>query len=328
MKLFHNLLVTIGNALLLFCCGVSLAFAQVGGDDFDSTVQALRTLYQTEQFEALEKALDQLAHSKDQFISGKTKASAAYWAFRRQMPGPGTQPNEIERIKRWREKIPGSPYSVLAESRYWYGMAWNARGTGYANSVDETAWAVFRESLQRAEAVLLEGPTALQDSPIWYQLLLTIAQDSHDLRSNPDQVLEAAIRKWPRYFDFYELRLTRLLPRWGGSWEDVDKFITRAATPLAKSEGDSLYARLYVSLQAQGIPTKETTARWGRLKPSFRDLVTRYPDPIFKNLYASYACLVKDKKELSAALQKIGPNELIPSVWLRDAPYENCQMLK
>jgi hypothetical protein len=51
-------------------------------EPFDVTVHKVGSLYRSEQFPALEVALDELARTNDKFISGKPKASAAYWAFR------------------------------------------------------------------------------------------------------------------------------------------------------------------------------------------------------------------------------------------------------
>jgi hypothetical protein len=63
---------------------------------------------------------------------------------------------------------------------------------------------------------------------------------------------------------------------------------------------------------------------WTRMKTSFRDLTTRYPDPVFKNLYASYACFARDGVAFREALAALGPGELDPKTWLAAYPHSAC----
>jgi hypothetical protein len=91
-------------------------------------------------------------------------------------------------------------------------------------------------------------------------------------------------------------------------------------------EGSSLYARLYISMQAKTpVPASEISSHWVTLKTSFRDLVERYPDARFKNLFASYACLVGDANQFREAMTALGPNELNPADWLEEAPLTSCE---
>lgn len=52
--------------------------------------------------------------------------------------------------------------------------------------------------------------------------------------------------------------------------------------------------------------------------------VSRFPDPKYKNLYASFACLAKDKALFSQAMSKISREELVPAWWLDGNSYESC----
>jgi hypothetical protein len=303
--------------------------AQENGETFATASRRVQMLYQSEQFTALEDAINELVHTNDKFISGKPKASAAYWAFRQQFPAPGVATNELEKIKRWREQIPQSSYAIFAESRYWYAMAWNGRGGNFAGRVQDESWKLFHANLQRAESLLLQSPASLKDTPLWHNLLLAISQDSTEVKSNPEQVLAAAALKWPQYYDFYEVRLTRLVPKWGGDWQTVDAFISHWAKKQSKLEGKSLYARLYISMQSSNaVPASEIKPHWGKLKGSLRDLVKRYPDPKFKNLFASYACLLGDAKQFRETMTASSATELNPMDWLPDAPYASCVDLK
>jgi hypothetical protein len=291
---------------------------------FDETVQRVAFLYQTEQFPLLERALADIVSSNKRYVSGNPASSAAYWAFRRLMPGPGVPSGTKDRVARWRAAIPQSYFVVFAEARYQYGNAWNARGSGYAGSVSKESWELFSTRLREAEQVLLKAPQQLRDTPLWHNLLLAISLDTDAVQSDPQDVFERAVKAWPAYYDFYNIVLTRLVPRWGGSWEKVDTFIDYWTKQQASREGASLYARLYINLRSQGITPDQTRLSWEKMKRSFVDLIARYPDPVFKNLYASYACFARDKAAFVEAMRGLPSNLLLRDYWLSGHSHEAC----
>jgi hypothetical protein len=291
---------------------------------FDETRRRVAGLYQAEQFSLLEQALAEIAASQTRFTSGRPATSAAYWAFRLLMPGPGVPVAEQDRMARWRAAVPHSSFATLAEARFLYAHAWNARGSGYAQSVSKEAWAIFAARLHEAERVLLRAPQPLQDTPWWHNLLLSVALDTRTAQTDPQATFIRGVTKWPEYYDFYDIMVKRLMPKWGGTWEKLEAFIVYWATQQAPREGTSLYARLYVNLRDQGVTPGETQVNWPHMQRSFGDLIARYPDPAFKNLYASYACFARDKAAFGDAMRGLPPALLMPQEWLAGHTHDAC----
>ena len=287
---------------------------------WEQTLQQIDFLYEKEHFVLLERAMQDAASSQKQFVDGDSPASAVYWAFRHMM-----SPGHRGKLTRWREAVPASNFLPFAQARLEYASAWNVRGGGYAASVSKESWELFGVRLQKAEEILLDAPEALKATPYWHNLLLAIVLDSPRRKNAPDAVFAEGVKRWPRYFELYELRLTRLVPSWGGSWQQVESFIDHWTKEVAASEGTSLYARLYGSLKDQGVTPDQTAMNWPRIRRSFEDLTTRYPAPRFKNLYASYACFARDKDAFSAATAKMSWNDLDTQVWLAGHSYEACR---
>ena len=314
------------TCLTLWLAGVSAALA-APGDDFENIARRILALYGEEQFATLDRELDEMIRKDEALTTGASATTAAYRAFRIRLAAPGVAPAELDRIKRWQAAIPGSPHALFAESRYWYANAWNQRGTDFAPGVKNEAWSAFRDDLRRAQSLLLESPKAAS-SPLAQNLQLAISQDLEGTKVDPDDVVKSSVAKWPHYYDFFTVRLTRLVPRWGGSAEAVEDFISAWSTRQAKLEGDSLYARLQIFVDQEGLLPASRTLNWPRLKASFRELVERYPDPRFRNLLASYSCRVRDAEEYRRVLASLRPEEIIPTVWLRESSYQSCQALK
>jgi tetratricopeptide (TPR) repeat protein len=291
--------------------------------DIASAVQQVRELYRTERFDELERTLDSMLASTRRFRSGATGASAAYWAFRLELRAPGVDAAEEGRVARWKAAVPKSRYAAFTEARYWYAAGWNTRGSGYAGSVAGEAWQVMEERLARAEDILLKNEPALGKTPLWHQLLLAIALDQRAPKRSADYIFNQAVQLFPSHYDFYELALTRMTPKWGGSWEVVERFISHWSEHLAASEGKSLYARLYVSLSMRDYPPRETRLDWNRMHASFRELVARYPDPAYRNNFASYACVYRDRAAFGEAIKLVGA-QISPHDWIAGHPYEAC----
>jgi|LNFM01.2.fsa_nt_gb hypothetical protein len=292
-------------------------------EDWDQALNRVVSLYNMGQFRLLERALSELAASDYRYPNGDPAVSAAYWAFRKVMPAPGAHEINRKLIDQWQKQFPNSHFAVFANARYAYALAWKVRGSGYAGSVSKESWELFSIRLREAAQILLKSPKALKDTPLWHNLMLAIEQDMGP-SGNPDRVFENAVKQWPRYYDFYEVRLTRLVPRWGGNWLAVEKFINYWSKQQAKTEGDSLYARLNFSLVRQGYTPDQTAMDWKRMRISLDDLTNRYPSIEFKNVSASYACFARDKDAFIKAMTKLKPGELSPNLWLSGSSYEAC----
>ena len=291
---------------------------------WNETKDRVTHLYKTSQFAALEAALKDASSSQNTFAEGDSPAAAAYWAFRLAIPAPGfVEPHQMM-VTRWKSVVPKSVFVEFLRARIAYADAWNVRGTGGPGSVSAESWDLFHLRLAEAEQILLNAPEELKRSPLWHNLLLAIVLDNPKSASKPDVVLERAAKRWPRYFELYELRLTRLVPKWGGSWPGVEAFIDGWTRRLAASEGVSLYARLYISLRNQSVTPDQTAMDWGRMRASLEDLTRRYPSPLYKNLRASYACYARDGDAFRSALAQLAPSDIERRSWLSGHSYDAC----
>jgi hypothetical protein len=182
----------------------------------------------------------------------------------------------------------------------------------------------FDNDLLAAEQMILQASKELQTIPIWHNLLLATALDSPRTTANANELLSAALLRWPKYYDFYEVALSRMVPRWGGSWDTVDRFIVKQSSVRKPAEGDSLYARLYWNVVASGASPSETLLSWPRMKLSLDSLIERYPDPVHKNVAASFACAYGDLPYAKKIRSQLPLAEVRPSVWIRGTDPNSC----
>ncbi len=121
----------------------------------------------------------------------------------------------------------------------WYTFkAWEARGNGFAHQVKDSAWPVFFGRLHKAQAALEAAHALRTDLPDAAYSMLTVVkglgeQANHDERYWFDECIKAQFD----YHAAYHSILDNLMPRWGGSHEqmldfaqeclDTDRFDTR-----------------------------------------------------------------------------------------------------
>ena len=288
------------------------------------TRERLETLYTAENWALLERALGEIVASGKRYESGVPATTTIYSLFRKRMGAPGMPSAEVQRVERWMTAYPKSSFATYALARTQYAAAWNLRGAGYSGSVSKESWELFEIGLQRAEKTLLNAPQALKDTPLWYHQMLAISLDLKKPVEQPLSLLERAGKKWPDYYGIYLIAINRLVPQWGGSWEEVDAAIGKWSTRAEQREGKSLYARLYFDAIFFGHPAHEMAINWPRMKVSLQDLTKRYPAAEYKNFYANLACVKRDKKTFAEAMQQIPRDELFESLWLNGHSYEAC----
>jgi hypothetical protein len=290
--------------------------------NYQTAASNLKQLYTMESFKALERALKELIASGKNFPAGEPMATAPYMAFRLAMPAPGTSPQEEERIKRWKTAVPNSYFAVFAEARYQYASAWEARGTSGPNSISPEAWELYDSRLAAAQKILDNAPTELKATPMWDMLTLAIALDSRSPNANIAATLKNAVKRWPRDFYLYKNTLDSIAQSEGGTWEVIDAFINYWSEQQKTTEGSSMYARLYI--HRNWALASGSKVNWPRMKASLEDLIARYPDPYFKNVYPSYACAKRDKPAFAKAINKLPKEELNTSYWAAGRTHEAC----
>ncbi len=288
------------------------------------TLDRLLILLERSDFALLERALTELGTSPALFAGGDSPAALAYRVLEEILQQDVRVPPADSWLARWRQARPDSSAMLqLLEGIRLQRKAWEVRGSGYASTVSRESWELFAEHLQQAEQLLLGVPEPLRQSPLWHLALLRVELDNRKPQVPPGVVFRNAVRQWPRHLDFYELMVFRLLPQWGGSWEEVEAFIDHWSRQLEATQGQSYYARLYASLSGQ-MTQARTAMKWGRMQAGFEDWLARDPTPDAMNKYASFACQARDKSAFGKALGRIPAEQLMPRMWLSEYSYEVC----
>jgi hypothetical protein len=196
---------------------------------------------------------------------------------------------------------------ALANTGYCY------RGTDVAGNVSQSSWDMLHSYNEQAHDVFLMAADRSTDSPFWHRALFSIGLADG---CSPEQLarrFERALVFDPCDIDIHTTRAYQLLPRWHGSYAELEQF-AKAAVVLTRSElGTSIYARIYASLNTmEAVPS--TKANWPKLKQGYEDWLSLVPNQWVINSYASMANAFDDNFTLHQILTK-RMTEYHPNAW-------------
>jgi hypothetical protein len=82
---------------------------------------------------------------------------------------------------------------------------------------------------------------------------------------------------------------------------------------------------MYTLYTSAGADVNVILGEWPKMRVAFRDLVTRFPDNRYANLYASYACSASDAAAYSEAIELLGIRALEEDLWLPTTSKTLCE---
>ncbi len=276
-------------------------------------------------FDTLEAMGNKLRKSKAQIANGLWHLSFFYHNIGDLHQRGGIEADwkaRQELIQRWVKAKPDSITARMALACFHRGYAWDARGYGFARTVTEDGWRLFRERHRRAKQVLMDAKKLEQKCPMWWADLQDVALAEGWNLDEFNKVFDEAIAFEPENALNYRMKSTYLLPRWYGKKEGVwQQFAAEACDKLGGEAGDIQYARIGWKFHENEIYDdflKESQYSWPRMKKGMEAIIRRYPDSL--SAPSELACLAVQAKDQECArlmFKRIG-SKVDFSVWEKD----------
>lgn len=150
----------------------------------------------------------------------------------------------FEKFDRWMAAFPQSPTPLTAKASGHIVLAWEERGSGYANTVSEAQWLLFRDNIERAKELLDKARTLPNHDADVYSKLVVVGMTQSADRETIDEYLAAARKIDPMYFPIYTNIAVDLLPRWGGAPGELGEFAEKMVADNPGDGGLEIYARI------------------------------------------------------------------------------------
>jgi tetratricopeptide (TPR) repeat protein len=148
-------------------------------------------------------------------------------------------PGRPQWLDDWMRQRPGSTSAWLMRGVHSMKWAWEARGSGYAETVSPQGFELFFERLAQAEAELYRAAELDPDDPTPWAALVMVGVGAQVGREQLWERFEQAIRRYPHHWRAHVNMLQGLCDKWGGSHEQMFDFVRSVSGRLP--EGHPLH---------------------------------------------------------------------------------------
>lgn len=281
-------------------------------------------------FEQLDKEAQNVRESKIRVVGGTWKIFSFYagvGTFANDHPVEADYNAKIGKIKEWIAARPESATPYIALASMYMGFGWHARGPGFASTVTDGGWRLFRERFELSKAPLLKAASLREKCPYWYTLVIDLALAEGWDKSLAREIREQANAFEPNYYHVNRQYANFILPKWYGAVGETESFVEEAADRLGGQQGDFLYFELasvtICSCKAEK-PAMDGLS-WSRIRRGYAVLNQLYGVNDMKaNRFALMAYAADDKASAREAFAKMG-DEFTFGVWRTRQSFEDAK---
>ena len=202
---------------------------------------------------------------------------------------------------RWK----GTALQHLTKGCAYLSYAWVARGTGYANTVNDESWKVMGARLKTAAEELEQAWQLDPKNPQICLEMMRVELGRGDEQNRLDTWFERGMKLDPASYDLCYAKLEYLRPRWYGSIEEMIDF-GRACTGNTNFAGPARLMLADAHLEAsreihddekRAVYWKQPNV-WQDIQKAFIQFFWLYPQEVgYRHNYARYAVLCDQWQE-------------------------------
>ena len=239
--------------------------------------QTVQRLLAEKDFTGLDALAKKLRSNKIRFASGKWCIFSYYDTVASPL---GTTADGWSKhdalLTNWCKASPKSVTALIARAEFLTSYAWQARGSGWANTVSPEGWQLFNQRLMNATELLAKARQFAEKDPHLWFIAQRAALGLGTARESYEKLFQEAVELEPNYYHYYEAKAQYLLPRWHGKPGEWETFAEESAksSPL----GLEVYARIVSSLKSYHKNVfAESTASWEKTNNGFDLIRKRFP---------------------------------------------------
>ncbi len=282
-------------------------------------------------YDQLEKTIKEARDGKGRVLGGAWKVLEFYFAIHATFLGANPDESDwkmfFDSLNKWITAKPESAAARISLAQAYMGYAWRARGNGYASSVTNKGWDLFRERVGLAGATLAEAARLKEKCPYWYEEMQTVALAQGWDKSQTRELMDQAVAFEPDFYHFYREHANSLQTKWYGKEGELESFAEEVSDRMGGEKGDILYFEI-TSLKACQCDAEKDVLKnmsWPRIKSGYAALERMYGvSSLKKNRFASMAVRAGDKEAARETIVGIGA-EWDKDIWTSIEKFENAK---
>jgi hypothetical protein len=202
--------------------------------------------------------------------------------------------DEIDRA--FAEEDPENPARATVHGLFYISYAWNARGTGFANTITENGQKLMDERIKKAQAILEAAYAKHPDIKQTSRGMMSVELAQGEGRKRMETWFQRAIKADSNYYMAYDSKANYLRDRWYGSHDDLWTF----GLECLKAGNWQSKEPAVINVEASDLAEADDNASfekpeiWGPLEEFFRGWLQHFPESrIFRSRFVKYAALGK-----------------------------------
>lgn len=193
-------------------------------------------------------------------------------------------PDILGFLDAWCSESSQSSIPFTIRGLFYINYAWDARGSGYAHTVSDSSYKLFKERLLQAKKDLELAYSKNPSDGNAPASLIRVAMGLNLGREYMETQFKNAVTADPFNYKAYSAKLEYLMPRWHGSKEEVTNFVNEIKR--IAPEGSRLrlltvtfYSRLYDDEDLYNV-LKQDKIVWSKIQNEFQGYLTIHPEDI------------------------------------------------
>lgn len=319
-------------AAAVMCGAVSVAHGQANGEA-TRVIQTMPTaelmrrpppqpIVRTPPWHNVEHDLKKLAKQRQEWNQGYADVHLFYNRLASPASsGSQTLEQHIKVLKRWQEEIPKSAAARVVMAKALFDHAWEARGGGYAATVTDEGWKLFRERVVAARHQLDDAIELGVTDGEAYACLVKLGYAEGFPRERVQHWVETGMKLDPTYFEIYDEMAIYLMPRWMGEEGEIEEFATWLTRKIPGDDGLDAFARVALQIQHYECGWGDTLTRGAYDKEllvrSAEVLLKRYPNNHQAGHFAALCALVAQDHAAAQRIRPfVGPFKQEDKIWV------------
>jgi len=214
----------------------------------------------------------------------------------------------------WAQRRPELALAHAAHLEALSGLAWFHRGGGYANTVSDQRFRDFRATLDRAQAYAEQHAAVLSGDGFAAQVMAELLRDRGASVAQQLAAARRGLKQEPWDECIYRSVINSLMPKWGGTPQQLDAWVREAMRNLPEAEASMRYVRLYndaVDRYYEQSLFEDTPVQWPLMREGLKRMVAAHPQSEYwRNRRGFLACMAKDRETAAEVLEAIDKPDL------------------
>ncbi len=288
-----------------------------GTEELGAIHKELQDCYHNDDFEGLDRIVQRYRDKPYTLVWGNSALKEVYVWLASLSPEQTGEQHEAW-LNKWLDARSRSATPRILLARRYMVWAWEARGSGFAETVTDEGWELFHQRLEQAEAYLSQAEKSEHPDAELYALRVAIAKGLSADRDVVDAALAAGIKLDPGYHSLYEATATYLLPRWHGQPGEVEQFAEDLTKQLGAELGSEMYMRVAITVLSYERSRffTNTSFDYDKILAGWLAFSAKYQSHVnYQNEVAYLASIQRDRETLFRLLNALNDDQLSDFTW-------------